>query len=403
MATSPTQLTLIVTTHISPNRTHLYRTAVLTASIVLAAVFLEVAIRCLVHGGVLNVPAPPPVRSTLWDPAHSEFGVWHHAHANEVHTRQEFSVVYRTNSIGARDVERKRASDHSRVVVLGDSFIEGWGVSEDHRLTNLLETSTGVEHLNFGMSHFGPYQSLLVYRNLAKKYSHDGLIVGVLPLNDFWDLDYKAAQTALRYEYRFRPYLIGDYPQYERFDYREPILSRFFRRRFYTFNAFNMLCRKLSSQKRPDLDQIAVNSGKRFPSYYYDLGEEHFHLLSYCIERMVEEAAGKRVAVVLIPVLNDFMRFHQTKERPLMENLQALAASHPSLRIVDLLPAMYQQTENRKFKSYFRIHDYHWNEYGNKIAAHIVKQELAGFIYNPKEPATQSPSQHGGNGCPPCQ
>ena len=369
----------------------------LTVSILLAAVFLEVAIRCLVYGGVLSVPAPPPAHSTLWDPAHSEFGVWHHPHATAVHTRQEFSVVYRTNSIGARDVERKRDSDHSRVVVLGDSFIEGWGVSEAQRLTNLLETSTGLEHLNFGMSHFGPYQSLLVYRNLAKKYSHDGLIVGVLPLNDFWDLDYKAAQTALRYEYRFRPYLLGDYPQYERFDYREPTLRRFFRRRLYTFNAFNMLYRKLSTKKRHDVDEIAVNSGKRFPSYYYDLGEEHFNLLRYCIERMVEEADGKRVAVVLIPVFNDFMRFHQTKQRPLMENLQELAASHPSLRIVDLLPSMYQQTENRKFKAYFRTHDYHWNEYGNKVASHIVKQELTGFIYKPKEPATQSASQHDGN------
>lgn len=361
----------------------------LTVSIVLAAVFLEVAIRYLVRGGVLNIPAPPPARSTLWDPAHSEFGVWHHAHANEVHTRQEFSVVYRTNSIGARDVERKRDSDHSRVVVLGDSFIEGWGVSEDHRLTNLLETSTGLEHLNFGMSHFGPYQSLLVYRKLAKQYSHEGLVVGVLPLNDFWDLDYKAAQTALRYEYRFRPYLLGNYPHYERFDYREPTLRGFFRRRLYSFNAFNMLYRSLSAKEQQNVDEIAVNSGNRFPSYYYDLGEEQFNLLRYCIERMVEEAAGKRVAIVLIPVFNDFMRFRQTQQRPLTESLLGLAASHPSLRIVDLLPPMYQQTGKRQVKSYFRKHDYHWNEYGNKVASRIVEEELTGFLYEVKGPPSR--------------
>lgn len=394
---------LIVTTQISPKRTRLYRTAMLAVSVVSAAVLLEVAIRWLVDGGLLSVPAPPPARSTLWDPAHSEFGVWHHAHANKVHKRQEFSVVYRTNSIGARDVERKRNSDRSRMVVLGDSFIEGWGVSEAHRLTNLLETSTGLEHLNFGMSHFGPYQSLLVYRKLAKQYSHEGLVVGVLPLNDFWDLDYKAAQTALRYEYRFRPYLLGNYPHYERFDYREPMLRQFFRRRLYTFNAFSTLYRSLSAKEQQNVDEIAVNSGKRFPSYYYDLGEEQFNLLRYCIERMVEEADGKRVAIVLIPVFNDFMRFRETKQRPLTEKLLELAASQRSLRIVDLLPLMYQQTGKRQVKSYFRKHDYHWNEYGNKVAAHIVEEELTGFLYKPKGPASRSSNQSDGGGCSSCQ
>src|SRR5262245_62400166 len=82
-------------------------------------------------------------------------------------------MTYRSNSYGARDVERTLTSDRPRVLVLGDSMTEGLGVALEQRFTNLLERETGIEHLNFATSgDFGTTQYYLLYKTLASKFSH---------------------------------------------------------------------------------------------------------------------------------------------------------------------------------------------------------------------------------------
>jgi hypothetical protein len=61
-----------------------------------------------------------------------------------------FDVVRRSNSYGARDIERSPRSTTPRAVVLGDSFVEGIGVELGERVTDLLEKGSGAEYLNFG-------------------------------------------------------------------------------------------------------------------------------------------------------------------------------------------------------------------------------------------------------------
>jgi hypothetical protein len=53
------------------------------------------------------------------------------------------------NSYGARDKENKNICDTNRVILLGDSFVEGFGVKENGRFSNLLEKETGKEMMNF--------------------------------------------------------------------------------------------------------------------------------------------------------------------------------------------------------------------------------------------------------------
>ena len=82
---------------------------------------------------------------------HKIFGVWHSPNSNyrrDIMTK----VICKANSYGAADIERKKlnASSKKRILVLGDSFVEGKGVNQRHRYTNRLESHTGLEHLNFG-------------------------------------------------------------------------------------------------------------------------------------------------------------------------------------------------------------------------------------------------------------
>jgi hypothetical protein len=83
----------------------------------------------------------------FWADINPAFGVWHRPNGHFFHQMGCFSVEYTTNSYGARDVERSLHSSEPRTVMLGDSFIEGFGLPDQERLSNILERDTGREHL----------------------------------------------------------------------------------------------------------------------------------------------------------------------------------------------------------------------------------------------------------------
>ena len=138
------------------------------------------------------------------------WGAWGKPNTVARHSNDCFDVPYRFNSAGARDAERS-LQGKGRWVAIGDSFIEGYGLPEESRLTNLLEKDTGHEILNFSSSgNFGPLQYLIVYQQLASTYEHEGVIVGFLPDNDFedndpaWWAENRSAANGLRH----RPYYV---------------------------------------------------------------------------------------------------------------------------------------------------------------------------------------------------
>lgn len=148
---------------------------------------------------------------TMERPQRTEFqawGAWGLPGSEGRMSSECYSVSYRFNSYGARDRERSLTGE-GRFIFLGDSFTEGFGVEEENRLSNQLEVLTGREVMNFGSSgNFGPLQYHILYQGLAKRYEHDGLIVGFLPDNDFTDNDpaYWAAPALHSSRLRHRPY-----------------------------------------------------------------------------------------------------------------------------------------------------------------------------------------------------
>lgn len=117
-----------------------------------------------------------------------------------------FNVAYSFNGVGARDRDRPRFGEH-RTVVLGDSFMEGYGVGQADRLSDLLETARQRPFLNFATAgDFGPLQYTLVYQHLAASFEHEALLVGFFPANDFTDNDPASVRTLpILDRYRYRP------------------------------------------------------------------------------------------------------------------------------------------------------------------------------------------------------
>jgi hypothetical protein len=348
---------------------------------------LELGVTAGVEFDLLDTPRPQRGGTGFWKGHHPELGVWHEPNAETVHQKRCFKATYSTNSVGARDVERSPAAARPRAVVLGDSFLEGWGLPAAERLSNLLEESTGVEHLNFAMSHFGPYQQLIAYRTLAQRFDHEGVIASVVPHNDFVDITFERARYKANYTYRYRPYLVEESSGFVHLDYREPLLRRVLRRYSYAFNAALHAERTLRGEthrrRAPASDLV-----RRIPSNFYDFSEAEYRVLETILVRLAEETRGKRLAVLLIPTLNDLRRFRRDGRDQLSPRLAALG-EREGFALVNLLPEM--AADRASWADYFHRCDFHWSAYGNRVALRIALRSLDGEFYRALAPSGTVP------------
>ena len=95
--------------------------------------------------------------------------------------------LIRTNEQGFRcrhDFRVEKPANGYRVLLFGDSYTAGDGVSNKDRFGDLLETMIdGLEVYNFGLSGSGTDQHHLIYRDLGASYEHNLVIIAVLVEN----------------------------------------------------------------------------------------------------------------------------------------------------------------------------------------------------------------------------
>lgn len=109
--------------------------------------------------------------------------------------REEGQGLVSINSLGMRDIERPIAKPPNtfRVAILGDSYAEALQVNREQGFAVQLESALGrcqfagkktIEVLNFGVSGFGTVQELLMYRERAKLFQPDVVLILFLSGND---------------------------------------------------------------------------------------------------------------------------------------------------------------------------------------------------------------------------
>lgn len=344
-------------------------------------VILELGLQSVVRLGLLDVSLPTYRAANAWsfwvdvDPA---FGVWHLPHARYRHAKACFDVPYRANAFGMRDSETTKAHPGSRVVVLGDSFAEGWGVAEGQRVPDLLERATGTEHLDFGTSgDFDPTQYWQLYRTQAKRFDHDAVIVMILPNNDFAPGGLAETRDAGA---RWAPRLTGRYP-----DYRVTYPPRAFAPRPRDWQRFLVnLPGEFSLTYRTAGFTVAYVSAVRAHnvgtpeqgalqrSRYYRYTREEFGRMRYAIEQIARDAGkDRRVLVVTIPRPDDFAAAQGGPPPPLPTELKAVAQG-AGVDYLDLLPAMQADAKGRPAR-WFLSCDGHWSAEGHAEAARLIR------------------------------
>lgn len=320
------------------------------------------------------------LKGSFWADLDSAFGVWHRPNSSYRHRESCFDVTYHSNSYGARDHERPERSNNGarRIVVLGDSFVEGYGVDTQARFSDRLEAMTGIESMNFGTGgHFGTLQEVLLYRTLARRFDHDGVILGLLPANDFDDDDLDFGKKF--HDDRYRPYLVGAYPDYQLTYYRSDALSR---RGWYTGVAlakrvargfsitFNLVAYLRASRAYDAVGKRPATTAAAGPaSGYYDFTEVQWDRMRFALRVLTQDVGEKPLLVVVFPTEVDVQRANSSGPAPLSERLEQLSRTE-GFEVLDLLPIFAQRREG--VSALFHTCDAHWSAAGHELTAGAV-------------------------------
>jgi hypothetical protein len=347
-------------------------------------VLLEIVLAIYIRVAEIKIELPTyTLQNThsFWYDLDENFGTLHLPNDEYRQKKYCFDVLYETNSQGFRDAEREVEGKNRRVITLGDSFTEGVGVNVSARLTNLLESDTKIPHLNFGLAgNFGPTQYWMLYKTHAINYSHDAVLVGILPSNDFIDDDYEIGLKAGGS--RYRPFLKGDFPKYELVYHTQNIedskarpknvhfLKKLLKNFTYSYNMYYYLRAKQTVSAIPK-DQLLEQS--KVPSYF-NFTVAQYNRLCYTLERIKILAGDRPVMVYSIPIAKEIEAYREHQKNPLGIQLRNVC-DRIGIAYLDLLPKTDRFTEE-EYKALFLPCDGHWSEKGNAFA----KKEIESFF-----------------------
>lgn len=323
--------------------------------------------------------------------------VWHVPNAKTRHVTRCFSAVYSSNSYGMRDKERVTDKTVKRIAVLGDSFVEGYGVGDQETFTRILEDEIfkgSVEFLNFGTSgNFGTVQAWLLYRNLARNFQPDIVLLVFAPWNDV--LDNSWWYWKIREPWRRRPYLVqseaGDYklyyPDKTRGVVKELYDAPFIRDaatvsyavRFLRIVGYNILLdMKLAN---------APNTSDIYKEHADEQWSESWKVTERALISLRDEVQKSEGELVVI-VLPDPSQIH-TKEAANINANKGYDVSVPNKKIEAILrgigvkywflyPSFSKiRDEASLSEPYFSFDcDNHWSPYGHRVAAKVIAEHL---------------------------
>lgn len=273
-------------------------------------------------------------------------GVWHLPNDRWIQNGPCFTTEMRSNKFGARDNDwdvKKKG-----YLFLGSSFIEGYGVSYQHRISEYFEQLSGKEVFNCAMSGtFTPVQYYMAMHKFKSTLDFDTCFVFlILPTDD--KLVFKADPK------RYRPYLKNDsiiYTRSKKFfpelkDVKEKV-QLLTLQYSYTYHLFeysknrNMLKSRLLQTTKDD---------------NYTKEETKYPGLSTIMEKFCLDFPDKYFYFVLIPTLNS----NDGKLNP---------PPYKNAEVIDLRSSLDNATD------YFDCNT-HWNERGHEKVAKALKKAI---------------------------
>jgi hypothetical protein len=137
--------------------------------------------------------------------------VWHYPENRVSHIRDCFDVSYTTNSLGIRGNEPDLSKPN--IAILGDSFIEGYGVDDNEAAVYILDSLIeDYNVLNFGTSGgFGTIHQLAQYENFVTHLKPEVVVLFFLNYNDLYDNAHAIEEGLINADFEFNYRLAANY------------------------------------------------------------------------------------------------------------------------------------------------------------------------------------------------
>ncbi|NIR28428.1 MAG: hypothetical protein GWN84_03705 [Gammaproteobacteria bacterium] len=299
--------------------------------------------------------------------------------------------LIRANATGFRndfEFQREKRPGKRRVLLFGDSFTAGEGVSNGQRYGDYLEKLVpDLEVYNFALPATGTDQHYLIYREFASEMSHDAVIIAIFVEN--------IRRVASRYRYFLNA-------EGKRLLYAKP---------YYTFEGDRLVLRGIPPRKTP-ISEGELSSGERgmvartarFPrlkrlygrlqrspafrgvvvdsgmkdtllrmsryrpiTEYDDPSGPAWRLMSMILEQWITEST-RPVLVMPIPMYHYVMQLADPSQYQQRFRATTVAAGG---RFFDPLPAWMQVKASERRRFFYR--DGHLTPDGNKALATAMK------------------------------
>jgi len=295
---------------------------------------------------------------------HPAIGWWHIPNVKaRIQLGNTFHMV-RTNSAGLRadrDYPLQTPPRRKRIVLLGDSYTAGDGVSNGERYSDLLEQkyNSNLDVINFGLNGSGTDQQLLIYENIAKDYEADAYIFAICVENIARNT-YTCFPSMSNWEqtiyYRPKPYFVLENGNLLLNNQPVPLEKRQHDQLGDWKHGFPYLPEYPS-------DAYAV--------YRYKDGE-YWQLMKKILERFLEQVKGKPVFIMPLPMYDHYLEQSPAIYLERFKELVDLSQDHFLINV--LQEFMKYPINERKL---FRFpKDPHYTPFAHEVVAGAIELNI---------------------------
>lgn len=271
---------------------------------------------------------------------------------------------------GNRNYSRVPASGYKRVLMLGDSFVFGFGVEDHEAFSSVMESRfSNLEMPNLGVAGYGIDQIELSFKNFAGDLKADYVGIGIFP-EDFWRATRAFSDSGYAKPYYFLQsngkLQLRNVPVPARYQLKTNQFPE-----IVALSPFEHILMK--SMLYRQLRRSFIKLGKNLSLVDPDNTEEWLLgrvILAQLVDQIRE--TGAKPFIVIIPC-EGWM--HRKKPTSIEKSIHRFA-KREGVGLVDLTPPFIDAVRASQSEDYFIKDDLHWTPKGHRLAA----DRIAAFL-----------------------
>lgn len=354
----------------------------------IGVIFLEILFRITTYGDIRESLRPLLGQNVL--SCRRKDPLLHHALVakckGEVQTK-DYTTYFTTNSWGLRGKEfsEKKEKGVYRILFVGDSYVEGWGVSDNEHFITIAQDilkkqGKRVEIINAGVASYSPVLELEFLRTIGIKL-HPDLVIMMVDPNDMHDeYFYGGWERHAKLRDSILPGTSNTIKQW-------PVNNSFLKQITAPSAFFSMLYERIKSasdthEKKITLEDLTINSAIYAQGQDWENYEKAFTLLNDTI--VLTDTYLQQQNINFVLTTSSRGAFHSVKEwdpgrevwgfdegkvykpKPI-DNIKNLALKE-GIPYIDV----YQALQKPSKSLYFYPTDGHWTPTANKVVGETV-------------------------------